>query len=67
MRKAIKELNRRATGIDGLSAEVFKREEHKELLSYKLADSFNKWFSKHSVPNYVKRGRLVNLSKENTA
>ena len=64
---ALNALSRKATGVDGLGHDILRNPLYRDAIVTKLLAAFRKWWSKLKVPSYMKKARIVPLSKEDTA
>jgi hypothetical protein len=67
IKEAINKLSRnKAKGVDGLKDIQIRAASKKDQVLQKITNCFNEWLQNNHNPNYLKRARVVPLSKENT-
>jgi hypothetical protein len=65
---AIQKLSRnKAQGIDGLRDTQIRLASHNNDVLQKITASFNEWLHQGQVPTYLKRARIIPLSKDDTS
>ena len=63
---AVRRQGIKADGVDEMSTRILKRKQHRELVVSKLTRCYNRWLHRRRMPQYLKEGRLLTLSKEDT-
>ena len=64
--QAVKEVKRKATGLDGMRNSIFKDEKFQATIAWKLKNAMNRWFVRKQFPNYLKASRVIPLSKKSS-
>jgi hypothetical protein len=62
---ALKDLKtNKAVGVDGLADYILKNRDRREMITQKLRPIFQKWYNGEVLPKYLKKTRVITLSKE---